>query len=50
MTAFSLYPLRHLGRHYMRKIRWRVMRRVQYTAPPRRHHQAEHAVTRRMRY
>jgi hypothetical protein len=50
MTGFSLRLLRHLRRQHARSIRWRVMQRVHYTAPPRRHHQAEHALTRRMRY
>jgi hypothetical protein len=50
MTVFSLHPLRHLYAHSVRKIRGRIMHAVQYTAPPRRHDRAEHAMTRRMRY
>ena len=50
MTVFSLHPLRHLYRAYVRKLRGLVMDPVQYTAPPRREDRAEHAVTRRMRY
>jgi hypothetical protein len=51
VTVRSLRALRDLGGQYMRKIRWRFVHDgANLYAKSRRHHYAEHASTRQMRY